>query len=122
MADRKRRGRKGWHVESQERRRHRRLRLKFPVVLAGGGDVSGAAQQWVTSNVSAGGMFIQVPRECASACGEEVAFEMEVPPGAGYSAQAGKIKGAGRVVRAEPLGEGAIGMAVQFTDPLALEF
>jgi hypothetical protein len=67
-------------------------------------------------------MYLEVPREHAPACQAELVFEMHVPPGAGYSASAGKIKGAGRVVRAEPLPQGAVGLAVQFSNPLALEF
>jgi c-di-GMP-binding flagellar brake protein YcgR len=110
------------HVKRRERRRHRRLRLRLPVRLACGKGSGKPPQERVTNNVSAGGMYLQVPRGRAPACQTEVVFEMHVPPGAGYSASAGKIKGAGRVVRSEPLRQGAVGLAVQFTNRLALEF
>lgn len=105
-----------------ERRRYRRLRLRLPVLLVGGGDTSPPVSPWVTGNVSAGGMYLHVPRERVPDGQTELSFEIQVPAGVGYSASAGKIKGSGKVVRTDPLEGETVGLAVEFTNPLALEF
>jgi len=67
-------------------------------------------------------MFFHLPPERAPQIGEELSFQLAVPPGAGYSASAGKIAGSGRVVRAVPLPGSKVGVALCFTQSLSLDF
>ena len=54
--------------------------------------------------------------------GGQVSFEIEVPPGEGYSSSAGKVRGFGKVIRTHSLPDARTGIAVEFTRPLALQF
>jgi hypothetical protein len=67
-------------------------------------------------------MYLQIPSPDQPPVGTSVAFELAVPPGEGYSALAGTVRGRGRVVRSAPASGESTGVAVQFTKPLALEF
>ena len=67
-------------------------------------------------------MYLHVPRGRVPAGQTALSFEIQVPAGVGYSASAGKIKGYGKVVRTDPLEGRTVGVAVEFTNPLALEF
>jgi len=110
-------------VRPQERRQHRRARLRLPVsrLALEGEDV--AEGMW-TSDVSAGGMYLRAPASVASRLpvGARVSFELNVPPGGGYWASAGRVRGAGRVVRAEQLDPDAVGVAVEFSHALSINF
>jgi c-di-GMP-binding flagellar brake protein YcgR len=103
----------------EERRAYRRLDLRLPILVQ---PSPAKAEGLTTSNISAGGMYFQVPGGGAPQVGSHVAFELVVPPGAGYSASAGRIKGRGEIVRTDS-GEGeAAGVAVRFTETLAMRF
>jgi len=104
----------------EERRRHRRLRLRVGVAPVSGFGSAAAGSSFRARNVSAGGACFEVPGVYAPAEGDEVAFELTVPPGEGYSARPSRLRGAGRVIRREPGAGSAVGVAVQFTRPLAL--
>ncbi len=109
-------------MSTQERRKHRRTRLRLRVSQIEGLPVpDGTGDLW-TSDVSPGGMYIRTPLADAPAVGTSLTFELSIPPGEGYSLSAGRIRGSGEVVRIEPSAEPVAGVAVGFTSPLALEF
>jgi hypothetical protein len=109
-------------MSEQERRQFRRLRLRLEVAAKEGawaGELSGVG--W-TSNISAGGMYMYVPTANAPDQGVLLSFELSIPPGHGYSSSVGTIRGTGQVVRTDQMGQSQVGMALQFTQPLFLEF
>jgi len=108
--------------EKTERRKHRRASVRIPIKSAEDVQSGPWGLPLETSNISAGGMFFQLPADRAPQLNTSVRFELAVPPGSGYSAAGGKIKGAGEVVRTRHLDENTVGVAVQFSQPLALEF
>jgi len=76
-----------------------------------------------TNDISAGGILFEVVAETPPAQGAPVAFELHVPPGDGYSASTGRIRGVGKVVRTVRFPDrDALGVALQFTESLGLEF
>ena len=106
-------------MATDERRRFQRLRLRLPISeLSGLGGEQAAGLR--TSNISAGGMYFQLPAGSEVEEQTTASFELTVPPGEGYAAAEGRIRGSGRVVRTEALPEGRLGVAVEFTHPLAL--
>lgn len=110
-------------MEGADRRQRRRMPLRLRVVrierLAGGCQV--VADAW-TTNVSAGGMYVMLSGRDVPTRGAEVAFELAVPAGEGYSSSEGRIRGTGTVVRSDPAGAESPGVAVAFVRPLALDF
>ena len=102
-----------------DRRTHRRLPLHLAVSLAGRPASSG---RWVTGNVSSGGMYLRVPAAEAPPAGSPLDFVLAVPAGQGHSSRDGAVRGSGCVTRLEELDEATVGLAVQFTKPLALHF
>jgi len=107
----------------EENRRYRRLRLRLPISRIAG-DVS---LEWAaglaTGNISAGGMYFRVPAgPDEPATGTVLSFELVVPPGEGHSPYPGRVRGSGQVVRTDRSTGDAVGVAVQFTRPLSLEF
>jgi hypothetical protein len=109
-------------MPKQERREHRRTRLRLRISRIEGLPIQDAAVDLWTCDVSPGGMYLQVPVVEPAAIGARVAFELSIPPGEGYSLSAGRIMGSGKVVRIEPSAEPIAGIAVGFTSPLALDF
>jgi hypothetical protein len=105
-----------------DRRKFRRTRLRLRIARLKGLDLSAVAGSLWTTDVSAGGMFFHAPLAAEPKVGARVSFELDVPPGEGYSASEGKIRGSGKVVRAVPVAESNVGLGVQFTRPLALQF
>ncbi len=113
----------------EERRRFRRAALRLRVTrLEGLGPAPEQPDLW-TADVSAGGMFLHVPLDAPPPEAATVHFELDIPPGEGYSCSAGKIRGSGKVVRAMHPGAAGLdarpaltGLAVQFTRPLTLDF
>ncbi|HUT00866.1 MAG TPA: PilZ domain-containing protein [Phycisphaerae bacterium] len=105
-----------------DRRKHRRTRLRLRIArLEGFGPALQEEDLW-TSDVCAGGMLFQVPLPSEPNLETSLSFELNVPPGEGYSSSAGRIRGSGRVVRALPVSDKMTGVAVQFTQPLSLDF
>jgi hypothetical protein len=104
---------------SDERRQFPRLPLHLPVAYSW--DAAEGEVEVRTSNVSAGGIFFRADAGAAPAHGHYMVFELAVPPGQGYSAKGGKIRGLGRVIRSQPLDDRNVGVAVRFTQPLAIE-
>ncbi len=104
------------------RRKYRRTRLRLRVArLEGLAPPPHQGESW-TSDVSAGGMLFHVPLASQPRLGTALSFELSIPPGEGYSSAAGKVRGAGKVIRTLPESETLAGVAVQFTRPLSLEF
>ncbi len=115
-------------MSDKERREYQRLHVAFRVVplasdegAADEADVQSALAM-VTRDISPSGMFYVAPSGRHPECGETMAFELVVPPGVGYSASEGRIRGNGTVVRTTSMGERKAGLAVKFTDPLSLDF
>ncbi len=104
---------------STDRRFYQRVPLRLPVTTLGS-QGNGGGRKLSTANVSAGGMLVRMPSEAAPGPGLSVRFELSVPPGEGYSASPCLISGRGRVVRTEAAEEGQCGVAVEFTERLAL--
>lgn len=109
-------------MEQENRRKFSRARLRLRIARLEGLDPIDQPKDLWTSNVSAGGMFFHVPLATEPAVGAALSFELSVPPGEGYSSSAGKVRGTGQIIRALPLTKTASGVAVQFTQPLALQF
>jgi hypothetical protein len=109
-------------MSTQERREHRRTRLRLRVSQIKGLPVPDGTSDLWTSNVSPGGMYVRTPFVDAPAVGTSLTFELSIPPGEGYSISAGRIRGSCKVVRVEPCAGPVAGLAVGFTSPLALEF
>jgi hypothetical protein len=109
-------------VSQGERRQHRRVHLRLAISRLASRSPSGADSGLRTENVSAGGMYFQAPADLSPAEGTYVFFELSVPPGDGYSPSPGSIRGTGQVVRTDALKASATGVAVRFTQPLALDF
>lgn len=110
-------------MEREERRKHRRAPLHLPVRRLTA-DEQGVAGRFWTHDISAGGMYVRVARDVAGQVpvGAAVSFELCVPPGMGYWASAGTVRGAGKVVRTERVSPESVGVAVSFSRELAIRF
>ncbi len=75
-----------------------------------------------TCDVSAGGLYFHLTGDETFGNGDEITFELAVPPGEGYSVCEGRISGRGNVLRTESSGKSGCGVAVQFNEPLSLDF
>lgn len=110
-------------VRRQERRQEPRASLRLAISRMSVRDLVRelGGHLW-TTNVSAGGMYMRCDSEIGAELSEgtEVTFEMVVPPGGGYSASAGTVRGAGTVIRIEQVEKSVTGLAVQFAKPLAI--
>jgi hypothetical protein len=109
-------------MPKQERRKHRRTRLRLRISRIDGLPIQDSEVVLWTCDVSPGGMYLQVPVVEPATVGSPIAFELSIPPGEGYSISAGRVRGSGKVVRIEPSAVPMAGIAVGFTAPLALEF
>lgn len=105
---------------ADNRRQFRRVRLRLRVSHAQGLNAVGGTGELWTTDVSAGGMFLQIPSNEEPPLGTPVSFELAVPPGEGYSSSGGSVCGTGKVVRVTSAG--TPGVAVEFTRPLSLRF
>jgi len=105
----------------QERRRYPRANLRIPVSSASGLDAAATEPELVTVNISAGGMYLKLSGMQNPPRGAPLHFELDLPPALGYVPQGCKVKGTGRVVRTCRHEDGTTGLAVEFTQPLALE-
>ena len=104
------------------RRRFRRTQLRLRLARLEGLDPACDTSDVWTTDVSAGGMHFHIPLDAEPDPGTYLTFELSVPPGEGYSSSAGKVRGSGRIVRTGPSPDFGIGVAVEFTKPLALDF
>ena len=109
-------------MPEEDRRQFRRARLRLRIARLEGLGQSPRREDLWTTDVSAGGMFFHAPLVDEPAVGTNLAFELSVPPGEGYSSSAGKVRGSGKVIRAVVGRRPDTGLAVQFTRPLALDF
>jgi c-di-GMP-binding flagellar brake protein YcgR len=115
-------------MPDKERREYQRLNVAFRVVPLASEEAAAeepdvqSALAMVTQDISPSGMFYVAPAGLHPECGQKLAFELVVPPGVGYSASEGRIRGNGTVVRTTSMGESKAGLAVRFTDPLSLDF
>lgn len=110
-------------MTSTDRRRCRRLVLSLPIMRLQMPDGAAWHRPACTANVSTDGLYFRLPRSQAlrADVGSQVSFELSVPPGAGYCAWGGTIRGEGCVVRAAADGAG-VGVALCFSRPLEMEF
>ncbi len=106
-----------------ERRRHRRLKLRFPISRLGGlpGLESAETNDLRTYDISTGGMYFRLPAGSEPARGKMVSFQLTVPAGEGHGLKPCTIQGAGRIVRTDPHASHQCGVAVTFTRPVALQ-
>jgi hypothetical protein len=109
-------------MSQDERRQYRRARLRLRIARMEGLQPLGDLSDLWTTDVSAGGMYFHAGFGEQPDVGAALSFEMHVPPGEGYSTSAGKVRGSGRVIRLHGGEQGATGVAVQFTRPLAFDF
>ena len=109
-------------MSKQERRKHRRTRLRLRISRIEGLPIQDGEVALWTCDVSPGGMYLQAPVVEHAAVGSPITFELSIPPGEGYSLSAGRIRGNGKIVRIEPSAEPMAGIAVGFTSPLAMDF
>ena len=109
-------------MTDRDRRRYRRAALRLPISRMQGIRPDGPLSDLWTTDVSAGGMLFEAPVGRAPGIGTPVRFEITVPPGEGHSVSPGRVRGSGRVVRTTDADAGGVGIAVEFTRPLALEF
>jgi hypothetical protein len=111
-------------MTERDRREHPRTPVKLAItaLTAGADSLSQAAGELWTDNISVGGMYFRLPRSQAPDDRVHLAFELFIPPGSGYSAVGGTVRGLARVIRIDPAGEDSAGVAVSFTEPLALTF
>lgn len=110
-------------METGDRRRCRRLELRLPITRLALADQESWCLPACTANISPDGMYFLLPPEHAPGAGEgsQMQFELSVPPGAGYSASGGFIRGKGLVIRAEA-NEAGLGLALRFDRPLEVDF
>ena len=109
-------------MNSPDRRHFRRARLRLRIGRVEGLKTVASDDELWTADVSPGGMFFRAALLQPPSAGQAVSFELEVPPGAGYWASDGRVRGSGRIVRAKPIGEDYVGVALEFTCPLTLDF
>ena len=112
---------RGSEVRSDERRRFGRLAVSLPFASLQS-DEDALPEGLCTSNISPKGMLFVTDRNAAPQEGQKVSFELVVPAGEGYSTSEGRISGTGKVVRAEAVPQLGIGIGVEFTEPLDLQF
>lgn len=106
-------------AEYDEKRSYRRVPLRLPVRTLLNPD-GGESFELFTANVSAGGMLVRMPAQAAPDCGQNLRFELSVPPGEGYSVAPCRISGQGKVVRTDPGNTDQCEVAVRFTNRLSL--
>jgi hypothetical protein len=112
-----------WGNEAQQsdRRRFGRLTVSLPFASLETEEVA-LPEGLCTSNISPKGMHFVTDRSAAPQEGQKVSFELIVPAGEGYSTSEGRICGTGKVVRTETVPQLGVGVGVQFTEPLNLQF
>lgn len=105
-------------LDGSERRRHRRLNLSIPIRLKGSEEpVAGK-----TSDVSTGGMYLVMDETISPQLGQELIFELLVPPGQGHWPTVSRVSGLAKVVRVSPVDTQQLGVGLQFTTRLAMQF
>ena len=111
-----------------EKRAHRRLDIRLPLDYSRLGMPRGSSTKTVTRNVSTGGLYFETAAEDLRA-GDELAFDLGVPPSDSRYPPHATISTVGRVIRAskiddEPNDDGVVftryGIAAQFKTPLKL--
>lgn len=109
-------------MTQQERRRHRRLPLKFSVTCRKAGTTDGRLYTGSTVNVSPGGMLIELGRGHLPP-GQLLSVEVSVPPTNGLLEFGGSFSGYARVIRTYPdhnplqTSERTCSFAVEFCQP-----
>ncbi|MCK4658008.1 MAG: PilZ domain-containing protein [Phycisphaerae bacterium] len=110
---------------ARERRKHRRLGIRLPIECVGTLDGGQVIYRTVTHDVCSGGVCFEADSN-EFAVGTSLEMELEVPPGDGHSPYPGRVRGAGRVVRVDRLGEGGaqprFRIATNFTQRLKVVF
>jgi len=119
-----------------DRRHHRRIPLRLKVTCHPAGPEGGDVLRAVTSNVSGGGLMLEVEVTEETTLPEPhstMKVEISVPPGQGHFPYKGRVSSVAEVLRSEPIAgspaaPGArsaprkIGLALRFKEPLKLAF
>ena len=106
--------------EQVERRKHRRLPLRFPVFISGEGETGRFVEHTTTENISGGGVYFGTSAWEHMPPDTQVHVYIEVPSNATVFLHQTRLKSVGRVVRvddgtpADGSPEGSKGVAVRF--------
>ncbi len=106
---------------AEERRRFNRLSVSLPFAVLETGAKT-LPEGVCTTDISPNGMLFVTEGSYVPQHGTDVSFELIVPAGEGYSTCEGRIRGSGKVVRTQQLAQVGVGIGVQFTQPLSLNF
>lgn len=102
-------------MDSEERRKHRRLPIKLEVVCQGVGSEGESIHRGNTLDVSTGGLLMETGSEDVDGfvAGDLVSVELEVPPTEGLLEFGGQISSYARVRRIYP-NQSSQRMALEF--------
>ena len=94
--------RPGQTAQAAERRAHRRLEIRLPVELRRLGEVDGAIVRSITTNISTGGMYLELDRP-DFAPGDRMSVQLTIPPAEGVCPYAGEATCEAEVLRCSRL-------------------
>jgi hypothetical protein len=103
-----------------ERRRHRRLALRFPLFLSAEGEFGQFVEHATSENVSAGGVYFRTGAWNQMPVGTHVDVYIEIPSENALFGHRNQLSSVGRVVRVDPAVASAPrphtprGVAIQF--------
>ena len=106
-------------LEQVERRKHRRLPLRLPLIISGGRESGHFVEETATENVSAGGVYFKTDLWAQMPVGTRLCVVIEIPPADQRLLQPNRLQTVGRVVRISPpmdspAGSDVRGVAVKF--------
>ena len=111
-------------LDAVERRRHRRLALRFPLFLSAEGEFGQFVEHATSDNVSAGGVYFRTGAWSQMPVGTRVDVYIEIPTENALFGHRNQLKSVGRVVRVGANVNGAPGrsaprgVAIQFEKEL----
>jgi len=102
-------------MDRSEKRRHRRLGVKYDISCRIVGSTENKPYEGHTVNVSPGGLYFQTETETFMP-GNLLTVELSIPPTSGLLEFGGKIAGFAKVLRTDSA-SGRYGVALQFCRP-----
>lgn len=105
-------------MERKEKRRHRRLGLKYNISCRKVGSVGNTSYEGQTKNVSSGGLYFETETDKFER-GNLLQVELSIPPTSGLLEFGGKISGFAKVMRSDSVSD-RHGVALEFCRPLKL--